>query len=115
MFIFRIILGIQTRKRTQKANFAENKVSVLQKKRHLNGRCMFTANNLAVAKTLSEARGRNTAKVNVCGVAKRSPQKVRGKRRALNRAVLNHPDQLVTHMETATIGKVLELATVVSV
>ena len=46
-------------------------------------------------------------KVNVCGVAKQSPQMVRDKQRALNRVVLNHSDQLATHiLETMTTGEV---------
>ena len=41
-----------------------------------------------------------------CGVAKRSSQKVRDKRRALNRAVLNYSDQLATRiLETTTTGE----------
>ena len=53
-----------------------------------------------------------TAKINICGVAKRFPQKVslRDKRRALNRAVLNYPDQLATYsLETTTTGKDLRV------
>ena len=56
---------------------------------------------------LNEVWSRITAKVNVCGVEKRSQQKVRENLRALKRAVLNHPDHLATHiMETITAGEV---------
>ena len=47
---------------------------------------------------VSEIWDRVTAKVKVCGVAERSPLKVRDKRRSLNRAVLTHPDELSTHI-----------------
>ena len=53
-----------------------------------------------------------TAKINVCGVAKRFPQKVslRDKRRALNRTVMNHHDQLATHvLEITTTGEAIGL------
>ena len=53
-----------------------------------------------------------TAKINVCVVAKRFPQKVslRDKRRALNRAVLNHPDQLATNtLKTTATGEDLHV------
>ena len=39
------------------------------------------------------------------GHPKRSPQQVRDKWRALNRAILNHPDQLATHILKPTTGK----------
>ena len=53
-----------------------------------------------------------TTKINVCRVAKRFPQKVslRDKRTALNRVVLNHPDQLATPiLETTTTGEDLRV------
>ena len=51
-----------------------------------------------------------TAKINVCGVAKRFPQKVRDKGRALNKTVLNHPDQLATYIsETTTTSEDLRV------
>ena len=44
------------------------------------------------------------------GNPKCSPRKVRLKRRALKRAVLNHPDQLATHiLETTATGEVVYL------
>ena len=52
----------------------------------------------------SKVWGMITAKINVCVVAKHFPQvSLRDKRRGLNRAVLNYPDQLATRvLETTT-------------
>ena len=59
-----------------------------------------------------------TAKINVCWVAKLFPQKVslnRDKRRALIRAVPNHPDLLATHiLETTTTGEDLRVTRLIS-
>ena len=53
---------------------------------------------------------RITVEVTVYGIAKFSPQKVRDKRRAQNRVVLNHPDQLITNiLETITTGEDLSV------
>ena len=54
-----------------------------------------------------------TAKINVCGAATSFTQKfsLRGKGRALNRAVLNDPDQLGTRIfETTITGEDLRVS-----
>ena len=53
----------------------------------------------------NEVWGMITTKINVCASWERFPQRVsvRDKRGALNRAALNHPDQLATHdLDTTT-------------
>ena len=96
-------MEIQTHKRMRKAKFTENKVRVL-----LEGGQQSGSNKRRKAKCL----GMMIAKIIVCGVSNHFPQQVSvtDKRKALNRAVLNHPDQLVTHiLETTTTGEDLRV------
>ena len=102
-----MIMEIKTHKMTQKANFAENKLRVLLEVAF--ERAMYSLPTIRQWQTpYSEVRGRITAKVNVCGVAKRSPQKVRNKRGALSRPVLNSPAELATRiLGTTNTGEAL--------
>ena len=72
------------------ANFAENKVRVMFEKWPLNVRCIHCQQSDSDRRRKVKYRVRITAKVNVCWVEKRSTQKVRDIRRALNRAILNN-------------------------
>ena len=60
----------------------------------------------------SEVWGMSTTDISVWGVTKRFPQKVSlgDKRRALSWPVLNHPNQLATHiLDTTTTGEDLSV------
>ena len=72
-------MEIQTHKRMRKANFAENKVKFYQRKWHWNDRCVHCQQSGSDERHKVTVRGRNTAKVNVYGVAKRFSQKIRNK------------------------------------
>ena len=93
-------MEIKTHRRMRKAKFAKNKVRVLLEQETFE-RAMYSL-------ATNEVWGMITPKISVRGVAKRFPQKVslRGKRRAVNRAILNHPEQLAPHiLETSSTGK----------
>ena len=89
-------MEIQTHNRMPKTDFAEN-CEFCYKKWHTNLRRVHCQQYCNV-------------NISVCGVAERSPETIRDKCRALNRADLNHPDQLATHiLETSTTGEDLRV------
>ena len=97
-------MEIKTHRRMRKAKFAYNKVRVLLEQ-EASERAMYSL-------PTNEVWGMITPKINVCGVAKRFPQKVSltDKRGVLNGAVLNHPDQLATNiLETYNTGEDLRV------
>ena len=91
-------MEIQTHKKIRKANLAENKVRVFMEEVAFE-RAMCSLPTIRQGQSLrSEVRGRITAKVDVCGITKRFPLKLKDELRALIRAVLNLPDQFATHI-----------------